>query len=71
MADNNAQDENANKRGTYYTSLGLIIGLVFGLFIGQILFPDNFFMGIGIWMGLGLAIGAGVDASKKKKEQEN
>ena len=71
MADSNAENGNTKKRNTYYTSLGLIIGLLFGIFIGQILFPDNFFMGIGIWMGLGLAIGTAIDAGKKKKEQND
>jgi hypothetical protein len=49
----------------------MIFGLIFGAAIGQVLFPDNFAMGIGMGiMCLGLAIGAMMEAIEKKKQQE-
>jgi len=52
------KEEGEPKKGQqgFITGVGLIVGLLIGIFI------DN----IGLWLSLGLCLGAGIEYSKKK-----
>ena len=53
-----------------YIGLGLSLGMVFGLTVGQLLF-DNAALGLALGLSMGVAIGAGMwDSAKKKWNQQ-
>ena len=45
----------------------IVYGLLFGVILSLIFFPDNYAIGIGIGLSLGIVVGAIMDANQNKK----